>query len=186
MSMPTTPQGEAVVVQAPWYFYVCLGVVFLLLGFIGLGMTYVLTMYTILVGGFLFIVAGAGQIVVGIFVKRGSSILMNLACGLLYLIAGIFAVTNPEHAAVVLTWLLSIVLIITGIARLALAFLHSQFLPWMLMIVSGFITILLGVYILNRWPWDSDWVLGLFFAIDLISQGVSLLILGVNLRTANR
>jgi uncharacterized membrane protein HdeD (DUF308 family) len=67
-----------------------------------------------------------------------------------------------------------------------LAFLHSQFLPWLMMIVSGFITMLLGVYILNRWPWDSDWVLGLFFAIDLISQGVSLLILGVNLRTAHR
>jgi uncharacterized membrane protein HdeD (DUF308 family) len=182
MSHPTT--DEMIVVETPWYYYVILGVIFVFLGVAGLGMLYALTLYTIFVGGFLLIAGGAGQVIIGIFAKRGSSVLMNLAVGLLYLMAGVFAVSNPDQAAIVLTWLLSVALIITGIARLVLAFLHRRLLAWLTMVISGFIAILLGVYILNRWPWDSDWVIGLFFAVDLLFQGISYLALGLHLKVA--
>src|SRR5262245_22951270 len=92
MSMPNPPSDQLITVETPWYFYVCLGVAFVALGFVGLGMAYALTLYTIFLGGFLLIAGGAIQLIIGIFVKRGGAILMNLACGLLYLVAGVFAV----------------------------------------------------------------------------------------------
>ena len=184
MSMPNPPDDQIVVLDT--YGISCVpGRRLHGLG-TGLGMAYALTMYTIFVGGFLLIAGGAIQLIVGIFVKRGGAILMNLACGLLYLVAGVFAVSNPEQAAIVLTWLLSVALIVTGIARMVLAFLHRQFATWLTLVLSGFVTMLIGVYILNRWPWDSDWVIGLFFAIDLISQGLAWLILGVQMRMQSR
>jgi uncharacterized membrane protein HdeD (DUF308 family) len=67
---------------------------------------------------------------------------------------------------------------------MVLAFLHRRVLSWLAVFVSGLITLLVGVFVLNRWPWDSAWVIGLFFAIDLISQGMSWLALGFHIRAA--
>jgi uncharacterized membrane protein HdeD (DUF308 family) len=184
MSMPPAAETEMVPLEIPWYAYAGIGAIFVLLGVVGLGMTFALTMYSILMGGILLVVGGVSQIVSGFTTRIGSGALLHMACGLLYLLAGVFAISDPELASVVLTLLLSVSLLVTGMTRMVLAFLHRRVLSWLAVFVSGLITLLVGVFVLNRWPWDSAWVIGLFFAIDLISQGMSWLALGFHIRAA--
>lgn len=184
-SLPPTPQPEMVPVQISWIWYFNLGLVFLLLGVAGLGMTVTLTYLSVLFGGILLIVAGIVQIAGSPFVRAGvGSFLVQVLCGLLYLGAGVLAITDPELVSAVFTLWIAVSLIVTGVARVLLAFLHRRFLGWLAMMLGGVLTMALGVYILNRWPWDSAWVIGLFFAIDLISQGISWIALGLNIRAA--
>jgi uncharacterized membrane protein HdeD (DUF308 family) len=54
--------------------------------------------------------------------------------------------------------------------------------PWIWVLLSGVITLLLGVLILAHWPVSSLYILGVFLGIDLIMAGVAWIGLGLGLR----
>jgi uncharacterized membrane protein HdeD (DUF308 family) len=77
---------------------------------------------------------------------------------------------------------IGITLAASGIARLILAFRLSEGRAWM--ILSGLISIAAAVLVAVSWPWSSLWLLGMVLAIDLMSQGVMLMLFGFSLRSA--
>jgi uncharacterized membrane protein HdeD (DUF308 family) len=170
--------------QISWGLYVSLGLLFLLLGVIGLSMVYVLTDLCVFIAGYLLIIGGVAQIVSGVFTRPIGSALLQFIAGVLYLLAGGFVLSNPLLAEVIYTFIIAISLIINGAVRIVLALIYRRFLSWMVIVLGGVLTMVVGVYILNRWPWDSAWVIGLFFAIDLMTQGITWIIHGVNMRLA--
>jgi len=46
-------------------------------------------------------------------------------------------------------------------------------MPWVWVLLSGIITLVLGLMILARWPVSSLYVLGIFLGIDLVIAGAS-------------
>jgi uncharacterized membrane protein HdeD (DUF308 family) len=185
----TNPPAAPTLPTLPWIWFLLLGAVCLLLGIVGvvdLSLTEILTLYSVFLFGILFTIAGVAQIVGGLFVRPWISAVLQILCGILYLAAGGFAITEPGLAASIYTLLLAIALIVGGGLRVLQAFLHRRVLTWLMLAFGGLVSMLVGVYIFKRWPWDSTWVIGLFFAIDLIFQGVSWLALGVNLRALDR
>ena len=66
--------------------------------------------------------------------------------------------------------------------RIILAFSMKRETPWVWVLLSGVITLLLGVLILARWPVSSLYILGLFLGIDLIQAGAGWIGLGFGLR----
>ena len=56
--------------------------------------------------------------------------------------------------------------------------------PWIWVVLSGAITLLLGLLILARWPVSSLYILGLFLGIDLIMAGAGWIGVGFGLRRA--
>src|SRR5262249_62379453 len=91
---------------------------------------------------------------------------------------------NPLLAAAVLPLVLGIALVVGGIMRIILAFGMKEGMPWMWIVLSGVITLLLGVIILSHWPVSSLYVLGIFLGVDLIFAGVGWIGLGLGLRRA--
>jgi uncharacterized membrane protein HdeD (DUF308 family) len=89
-------------------------------------------------------------------------------------------------AAVLLTFLLGLALVASGGMRLILAFGMKESTPWILVAVSGAITLLLGLVILARWPVSSVYVLGLFLGMDLVIAGASWIGIGLDLRARAR
>jgi uncharacterized membrane protein HdeD (DUF308 family) len=63
-----------------------------------------------------------------------------------------------------------------------MAFYMRQEMPWAWVAISGVITILIGLIILNQWPVSSLYVLGLFLGIDLVFAGAGWIGLGLGLR----
>ena len=49
-------------------------------------------------------------------------------------------------------------------------------------VVSGVITLLLGLIILAHWPVSSLWTLGIFLGVDLVFAGASWIGIGIGLR----
>ncbi len=96
--------------------------------------------------------------------------------------AGFVTFENPLLAAAVLTLILGASLIASGIMRIILAFSVKEEMPWIWVLVSGAITLLLAIVILAHWPVSSLYVLWLFLGIDLAMAGIGWIGLGLGLR----
>jgi uncharacterized membrane protein HdeD (DUF308 family) len=70
--------------------------------------------------------------------------------------------------------------------RIILGFSVKEGTPWIWVVVSGAITLLLGLIILAHWPVSSLYILGLFLGIDLVFAGAGWIGLGLGLRRSAR
>jgi uncharacterized membrane protein HdeD (DUF308 family) len=89
-------------------------------------------------------------------------------------------------AAALLTFVLGISLLASGIMRIILAFGMKEGMPWLGVALSGAITLLLGIVILAHWPVSSIFILGMFLGIDLVFAGAGWIGVGLGLRRQAR
>ena len=159
-----------------------LGIVYLIAGFIALGSVISATAVTILIVGVMMIVSGVAEVFSAFQLKSWGKFILWVVLGLLYIFAGFVTFENPLLAAALLTLLLGICLVASGIMRLILAFSMDVGSPRMLVVLSGLITTFLGAIILAHWPVNSLYILGIFLGIDLVFAGVSWISVALGLR----
>jgi uncharacterized membrane protein HdeD (DUF308 family) len=161
---------------------IVLGVVYAIAGFVALGSVITATGVSVFVVGIMMMIAGVAQVINAFQVKTWGGFFLWALLGALYIIAGFATFENPVLAAAVLTLTLGVALIASGIARITLAFGLKAQMPWIWIVVSGVITLLLGSMILAHWPVSSLYVLGLFLGVDLVFAGTGWIGLGLTLR----
>jgi uncharacterized membrane protein HdeD (DUF308 family) len=174
--------SEMAPLRVKWGWIVALGVVYLLAGFIALGSVAVATVASVLVVGVMMIIAGVAEVFSAFQIKSWGKFLLWVLLGALYIVAGFVTFENPLLAAALLTLILGASLVASGIMRIILAFSMKQETPWIWILLSGVITVLLGLLILAHWPVSSLYILGLFLGIDLIMAGAGWIGLGFGLR----
>jgi uncharacterized membrane protein HdeD (DUF308 family) len=181
---PKDPGNASVLepLRAKWGWIVALGVIYLIAGFIALGSVLLATVVSVFLVGIMMLIAGVAEIINAFQVKTWGKFLLWLLLGALYVIAGFVTFQNPLLAAALLTLILGISLLVSGFMRIFLAFSMKEGTPWIWIVLSGVITVLLGGVILARWPVSSLYVLGLFLGIDLIFAGAGWIGLGLGLR----
>ena len=169
-----------------WGWMLPLGVLFLILGVIGLYMTAALTLASVLFSGALLLAGGLFQLIDAFKCRGWKSILWYVFIAILYLIAGIAVMLNPVGASVVLTAVLASMLIIIGGLRIAMAFQLRGARSWGWLLVGGIAAMVLGLVILAQWPVLDLWVIGLFVAVEMILHGASLVLIGLAAREAGK
>ena len=173
--------SEMAPLRAKWGWIVALGVVYVLAGFIALGSVVMATVASVFVVGAMMIVAGVAEVISAFQVKSWGKFLLWVLLGALYIIAGFVTFQNPLLAAALLTLILGASLVASGIMRIILAFSMKQETPWIWILLSSVITLLLGLLILAHWPVSSLYILGVFLGIDLIMAGAGWIGLGFGL-----
>jgi uncharacterized membrane protein HdeD (DUF308 family) len=168
--------------RAKWGWIVALGVVYVVAGVIALGSVISATVATVFVVGIMMIIAGVAEVINAFQIKTWGRFLFWLALGILYIIAGFVAFENPLLTAAWLTLILGAALCASGIVRIFLSFNMQHGSPWIWVVVSGVITLLLGLIILAHWPVSSLWTLGIFLGVDLVFAGASWIGIGIGLR----
>jgi len=102
--------------------------------------------------------------------------------GLLALLAGISLIADPLAGVVSLTLLVGIVFLVTGAARLAMAWqLRDTPLYWFLLL-SGAASMLVGFLVVTDFGAAATSFLGLLLGIQLLADGIGLIALGVTAR----
>jgi uncharacterized membrane protein HdeD (DUF308 family) len=168
--------------RVKWGWIVALGIVYLITGLIALGSVMTATVASVLVVGVMMIIAGVAEVINAFQLKGWGKFLLWILLGVLYIVAGFVTFENPLLAAALLTLLLGAALVASGIMRIVLAFGMKQETPWIWVVLSGVITLLLGLIILAHWPVSSLFVLGLFLGIDLVMAGAGWIGIGLSLR----
>ena len=167
--------------KAKWGWIVALGVVYLIAGIIALGSVVMATIASVYVVGIMMLIAGVFEVIHSFQIKSWGRFIFWLLLGVLYIIAGFVAFDNPLLTAVWLTLILGAALVASGLMRVFLGFNMQGGSPWIWVVVSGLITLLLGIIILIHWPVSSLWTLGIFLGVDLVFAGASWIGVGMGL-----
>jgi len=168
--------------RAKWGWFLVLGILLVILGFVAAMYVLTATLASVLVVGIMMLIGGVGMLIHAWSLKGVGGFLMWSLSGLLYLAAGFVAFYDPLAGAAILTMLLGATLIGSGVFRLW-AWSQNRGQPgggWLAL--SGVISVLAGVLIAMGWPANSVWVLGMLLSIDLVFQGAMLIMLGLALR----
>lgn len=182
-TMPKLPaNADTAPLRAKWGWILALGLVYLLAGIIALGSVLMATVASVLIVGVMMIVAGVAEIINAFQLKGWGGFLIWLLLGILYIVAGFITFENPLFAAIILTLLLGASLIASGVVRIVLAFSMKREQPWLWLLLSGIVTLLLGLMILARWPISSVYALGIFLGVDLVIAGAGWIGLSLALR----
>ena len=180
---PASAGSEAVErLRGRWGWIVAYGALMAMLGIVALILTETATIASVLLIGCFMIVAGVVEIGIGLRTRTWGSLLLWEAAGLVYIIAGLFAVMQPLFASVVLTLLLGAGLLATGLVRIILGLRMAGSRARGGVILAGVVTALLGLLIVIGWPASSVIVLGTFLGIDLLLYGVTWMVFGARLR----
>lgn len=161
---------------------IAFGVVALLAGIVALASVVVATASAVLIVGIMMLVAGFAEIVAAFGVRSWGRFIFWLLLGALYIFAGIVCLQNPFQAATILTLMLGIALIVSGLIRIFLATQMRHGTPWGWVVFSGILSFLLGLMIVAHWPYSSFYVLGIFLGVDLILIGSSWISMGLALK----
>ncbi|WP_237173629.1 HdeD family acid-resistance protein [Paracandidimonas lactea] len=162
--------------------FLTLGVLLLILGVVAAMSVLAATVASVLVVGIMMLIGGVGMLIHAWKLKGLGGFLLWTLSGVLYLAAGFVAFYDPLAGAAVLTLLLGATLIASGVFRLWV-WLQNRGQPgggWLAL--SGVISVLAGLLIAAGWPQNSVWILGVLLSIDLIFQGIMLIMLALALR----
>ncbi len=156
-----------------------LGIVLVVFGTIALGCTLTMTELSVAVFGWLMVFAGATQTVHAFWKERGwGGFFIDALMGILYLVVGFMVVSNPMATAVTLTLLIAMFLMFEGLFRIFTA-ISIRYPNWGWLLLSGVVSLVLGLMIWRQWPLSGLWVIGLFVGIQMILNGWSLVMLSL-------
>jgi len=169
-----------------WGWLLAQGILLVVLGTVGLGLTFFLTLATVFIFGVFLVIGGGVQIFQTFKCKGWGSILWHILIAVLYVLAGLSIMTDPLAASTLLTLLLAGALVGIGVVRLIMAFQLRGLKNWGWPFIGGIAAIVLGFMILARWPVSGFWVIGLFVAIEMIFSGWSYIFIALGAREVGK
>ena len=165
------PMGVTNLPAPPFWVCVLLGPVMIGAGFLVLGDVMLVTAISTIFIGWVSIIAGAFEIVHAFWTKGWGGFIWQVLLGVLYIAFGVVLVGQPVASALILTYVLGLLLLISGIVRIMLGIGHWREAGW-IMLLSGVFGVLAGLVILTGFPMTGLWVLGFLLGVDLISHGI--------------
>jgi uncharacterized membrane protein HdeD (DUF308 family) len=169
-----------------WGWMLALGILSVILGTIGLGMTFALTIAGVLLFGILFLIGGCFQLIQALKCKGWKGIVWHILIAFLYVIAGIIVIRNPVGASVMFTLVFAWILVAVGILRIITAIQMRSGKNWIWLLIAGIASIILGAIIIAKWPISGLWVIGLFIAVELILNGWSNILVALAARASGQ
>jgi uncharacterized membrane protein HdeD (DUF308 family) len=165
-----------------WVLLLIAGLIALVGGVIALFNPIAATLTAVMLAGWILIFVGVIE-VIGVFSATGwGARIWSLILGVLTVILGLYIIGNPIISAVVLTWIVGILFLATGATKVVLSFgLRGTGYFWVVML-SGIVSVVLGVMVIANFPYSAASILGILLAVELISTGMANIALSLRLR----
>jgi uncharacterized membrane protein HdeD (DUF308 family) len=155
-----------------------IAVLMIILGIIAIAFPFFASVASTLFFGWIFILAGIIQIIYAVQSRGVGQITWKLILGFLYLLAGAFVVVNPIEGVLALTLVLGVTIFVQGIIQVSISFKLRRISPgWGLLLVSGLIGIIFGIFVWSNFPFSAVWLIGTLIGINLLFDGVWMLTL---------
>jgi uncharacterized membrane protein HdeD (DUF308 family) len=163
-------------VRKNWGWIMFMGILLVALGAVGLYMSGLTTLVSVFYIGVM-LLAGGVLILIDVFKAEGwKAKFWDVLIALAYIAAGIIMIANPGASAVWFTMFIAAFLLVSGAARIIISLqIRSEVSGWGWTLVGGIASILLALMIFAKWPSSSVWVIGMFVAIEMIMQGISMI-----------
>ncbi|WP_406457321.1 DUF308 domain-containing protein [Streptomyces sp. NBC_00876] len=159
-----------------------LGILLVVAGLVGLVYTGVATLTSMILFGWLLLIGGVVGLLHAIQSRGTSYFWLGVVVAALNIAAGVVVIRHPHGTAEALTMFAALLFLTGGVFRLvgSVVVRGPQF-GWTLL--QGAFGLLLGLLVLFDWPHSSLYVLGCFFSLALLFDGLGLIAVGVGGRS---
>ncbi|MEU5217534.1 HdeD family acid-resistance protein [Streptomyces sp. NPDC020807] len=155
-----------------------LGALLVIGGLVGLVHTAAATLTSMLLFGWLLLIGGVVGLLQAVQSRGTGYFWLAAVVAALNIAAGVVVIRHPEGSAEALTMFAALLFLTGGLFRLvgSVVVRGPQF-GWTLF--QGAFGLLLGLLVLFDWPHSSLYVLGVFFSLTLLFDGLGLIAIGV-------
>jgi uncharacterized membrane protein HdeD (DUF308 family) len=172
----TVDVQAAVNIRKSTNWIIALSIGLIILGILAMLMPSIASAFFTAVMGWIALLSGVVMIVESFQSRPVRGFWLNLIVGIFYVIAGFYILFNVGAAILALTLAFGILFIVEGIFTIIMAFTNraGSKMFW-LVALNGVITLILGIMVLNQFPFSAIWLIGLYVGISLLMSGISLL-----------
>jgi uncharacterized membrane protein HdeD (DUF308 family) len=158
-----------------------MGVLILVAGILALSTPAIAGLSVAMLVGFMLIVGGVGQLY---FAYEAGSGLWAYIAAALTAVAGGYLAFSPAVAATTLSIFLLAYLLASGVAEILLALKMRPIDGWVWTLITGLLSIALGIMIWSQFPLSGLVAVGVLLGIKLCLSGLMLIMLGAGARRA--
>lgn len=167
-----------------WVKWLILGVISVAFGVFVLANPVAASITVTMLAGIMFVLSGGFQIFAGFGEEGVGSKMLGIGLGLLMLVLGVSLMFHPLEGVVSLTLLVAILFAFSGVTRLITSFQMRDTPFFWPMLLSGALSVLLAGYILANFAAVAPSLLGILLGIELLFNGIGLIMLAFFVRTA--
>jgi uncharacterized membrane protein HdeD (DUF308 family) len=169
-----------------WGWFLALGIVLVLAGVAAIAFPLLSTIAAKIALGWIFLAGGVMLLIHAFSIKEWRGFLLELLIGVLYLIAGGWLAFFPFTGIITLTILLAALFLAEGVLEVIMAVRVRPHEGWVWLLLSGLVAVAVGVLIAYELPSSATWAIGLLAGVNLLSTGVSFIVLALAGRRAGQ
>ncbi len=147
------------------------GGVMMLAGLIALVFPAFMSMGLLSLLGWLLILSGIVQIISLIGATQVPYFWLQLVTVALEMLVGYLLVSNPAAGLVAVTFLMLVLFLVGGIARVVFALMIRPMQDWIWVMASGLVAIVCALVLFGNLPQAASWLLGFLLGIQLLAAG---------------
>ncbi len=160
--------------QRSWKVLMGIGILAILTGCFAILVPAVASVGTAIFIGWVLVFVGGFLIAAAFSAYSVGSLVVRLIWAILTLIVGLWLIIEPHNGTLTLTFVLGVYFLFMGVTRIAVAFMGRGQQGAGLVGLSGVCGLLIGIFVLIKFPDSADWAIGLLVGIDLIFAGWTL------------
>ncbi len=134
--------------------------------------------------GWLLVLSGVVQIIALIGATQVPYFWLQLITVTLEILVGYLLISNPAAGLVAVTFLMLVLFLVGGIARLVFALMIRPMQDWLWVLASGLVAIACALILFANLPQAATWLLGFLLGIQLIAVGGAQALLAWRVRKA--
>ena len=169
-------------IRGSWGRFTALGIVSMIVGLFCIFYSGIATAATVLVLGWLLLISGAVSLIQSFYVRNWSGFFLFFLSALLRGVVGYMLIRHPLAGAAGITLVLGSLFVVGGLFRIVGASL-LKFPSWMWAVLSGIVSLVLGVVVLAHMPIMSVFFVGTVVGVDLVTDGIAFVALGTQLHS---
>jgi uncharacterized membrane protein HdeD (DUF308 family) len=170
--------------HAHWQLFLVEGIVLLVLGILAIVVPPIATIAVEVLIGWLLLVSGIVGLIATLRMRSAPGFWWSLLSAVLGIVAGVVLLRWPLSGAVSLTLILTVFLVVEGLASILFALDHRRELSgrWGLMLFSGVVDLFLAFMIFAGLPGTAAWAIGLLIGINMVFGGIALIAMALHAR----
>ncbi|MEQ3660283.1 MAG: HdeD family acid-resistance protein [Glaciecola sp.] len=151
------------------------GIAMVILGLLAMLLPFVTSVAIEVILSVILMLGGFAQIIHAVRSRGSNRIWWETGIGVLSFLIGVLLLTNPLEGLLTLTFLMTIMFIGEGVFKIALAFSVRPAAYWLWLLVSGVLSLGLGIIILSDISGSATWFLGFSVGINFLFGGLALI-----------
>ncbi|SMP29183.1 HdeD family acid-resistance protein [Shimia sagamensis] len=168
-----------------WIVMMIVGLLAVVLGVLALANPFAASMTATVFAGWSFLFLGAVQAFASFSAPSTGAKIAGVILGLLAMVIGVHIIAQPLQGLLSLTFAAGILFLVSGVFKGVFGFSNFEGSARWALLLSGLISVVLGLMVLNNFPQSAAVLLGVLLAIELLSNGISAIALAFAVRNLN-